>query len=99
MPKETVMPYVLPHTEYPCLGTAEAEAFAAHLTEKEELRDVTTAGHIVTVPGMDLRAAMDLATLGLEHGFMSDPTAAGVIRAIEADPDKRWVDGPPTDNL
>lgn len=93
------MPYVLPNTRYPCLGTAEAEAFAAHLTETEELRDVTTNGRIVTVPGMDLRAAMDIAELGVTLGFMSDMSGVGVIAAIEANPDKRYVDGPPAGAL
>jgi hypothetical protein len=84
------MPYVLPNTRYPCLGTAEAEAFAAHLT---------TDGRIVTVPGMDLRAAMDIAELGVTLGFMSDMSGVGVIAAIEANPDKRYVDGPPAGAL
>jgi len=90
------VPYVLPRTEYPCLGTAEAESFAAYLTEHQGLRDVAAAGPVVTVPGMDLLAAMEIAELGVDRGVMSDTVAARVIRAIEVDPDKRWVDGPPS---
>jgi hypothetical protein len=89
------MPVVLPSSRYPCLGTAEAEAFAAYLTETEELHSVATDGPVVTVDGLDMMAAMEVAELGVNHGWMGDHDGAAAIRAFEADPDKRWVDGPP----
>jgi hypothetical protein len=80
------MPVVVPETKYECIDTDHAEAFRRQLTEVEELHGVTIDGATVTVPGMDIGGAFEIAKLGLMWGHMTDEAAARVIGHVERSP-------------
>lgn len=79
------MTIVIRESCYTCIDPDAAARFALSLTNVDELRGVTVDGSIVTVPGMDLVGAIEIAELGVTRGCMTDTDAAAFIAGINRD--------------
>jgi hypothetical protein len=78
------MPAVVGSARIRCSGPAAAAAYAAYLTDHEDLDGVGVDDATVTVPGMTPAGVIELAELAVHPGHASDADAAAAIAGIES---------------